>query len=86
LGFLRRILGGDGPDGEPAHKHLGDMDVDAPGWDAIDGALAPMYGDQEPKHYGTIIKFAMGGPDPLKASASTSIPDRRPTGTTSATA
>ena len=23
------------------------------------------YGDQEPKHYGTIIKYSLGGPDPL---------------------
>ncbi len=66
MGFLRRVLGGDRPDGDPAaHVHLDDADVDAPGWDAIDGALAPIYGDQEPKHYGTILKFALGGPDPL---------------------
>ena len=37
----------------------------APGWDAIDEALAGAYGDQEPKHYGTIIKYSLGGPDPL---------------------
>ena len=65
MGFPRRVLGGNGPERDPAHVHLDDADIDAPGWDAIDGALAPIYGDQEPKHYGTIIKFALGGPDPL---------------------
>ena len=65
MGFLRRVLGGNRPDGDPAHVHLDDADIDASGWDAIDAALAPIYGDQEPKHYGTIIKFALGGPDRL---------------------
>lgn len=39
--------------------------VDQTGWDAIDRALAPLYGEQEPRHYGTLIKRALGGPDPL---------------------
>lgn len=38
---------------------------DSPGWDAIDAALAKIYGDQEPSHYGTIIKWRLGGNDPL---------------------
>jgi len=42
-----------------------DDDVSAPGWDAIDAALRPIYVDREPLHYGTIIKRVMGGPDPL---------------------
>jgi len=37
----------------------------APGWEAIDAALAPLYPGQEPKHVGTIIKWMLGGPDPL---------------------
>jgi hypothetical protein len=40
-------------------------DGSAPGWDAIDAALASKYGARAPKHYGTVLKFAMGGPDPL---------------------
>ncbi|HET7831035.1 MAG TPA: suppressor of fused domain protein [Candidatus Limnocylindrales bacterium] len=64
MGFLRRLFGGDRPGPGREHEHA-DLDVEAPGWDAIDAALAPVYGDQEPKHYGTIIKFALGGPDPL---------------------
>lgn len=36
-----------------------------PGWDAIDTRLAGIYGSQEPKHWGTIIKHMLGGPDPI---------------------
>jgi hypothetical protein len=43
----------------------GGQDDAAPGWDAIDARLRVVYGDQEPKHWGTIIKFMMGGPDPI---------------------
>ncbi|MFG1857079.1 suppressor of fused domain protein [Actinomadura geliboluensis] len=38
---------------------------ESPGWDAIDAALRPLYGDTEPYHLGTIHKWALGGPDPL---------------------
>jgi hypothetical protein len=41
------------------------MTSDAPGWDAIDARLAELYPDVEPKHYGTLHRFALGGPDPL---------------------
>ena len=37
----------------------------AVGWDAIDAALERAYPGVEPKHYGTVIKWSMGGPDPL---------------------
>ncbi|MEK8130843.1 suppressor of fused domain protein [Paenibacillus filicis] len=37
----------------------------ASGWDAIDQAMSKLYGDQEPKHYGTLISYMLGGPDPL---------------------
>lgn len=40
-------------------------EVNAPGWDAIDLELGKIYGDQEPKHYGTMVPYALGGPDPL---------------------
>lgn len=42
-----------------------DDTVSTDGWDAIDGALARIYGDAEPMHWGTVIKFRLGGPDPL---------------------
>ncbi|GAA2129823.1 suppressor of fused domain protein [Actinomadura napierensis] len=38
---------------------------DTPGWDAIDAALRPLYGDVPPYHLGTVVKWALGGPDPL---------------------
>lgn len=40
-------------------------DDTSPGWDAIDAALKPLYGSQEPRHLATVIKHMMGGPDPL---------------------
>ncbi|MEO3825983.1 suppressor of fused domain protein [Actinomadura sp. B10D3] len=35
------------------------------GWDAIDDALRGIYGDEKPYHLGTILKWSLGGPDPL---------------------
>jgi hypothetical protein len=37
----------------------------SPGWAAIDGALARIYGNAEPLHWATLIKWSLGGPDPL---------------------
>jgi hypothetical protein len=39
--------------------------TDAPGWDAIDEALVPLYGSKEPQHFGTLHRWRLGGPDPL---------------------
>ena len=44
---------------------FGEQEDAAPGWDAIDSRLKPIYGSQEPKHWGTVIKRMLGGPDPL---------------------
>ncbi|MBL1077685.1 suppressor of fused domain protein [Nocardia sp. 2] len=41
------------------------IEDESPGWTAIDTALARLYGDAEPYHWGTMISFALGGPDPL---------------------
>ena len=38
---------------------------DSSGWDAIDKALRNIYGDVEPKHWGTVIPYFLGGNDPL---------------------
>jgi hypothetical protein len=44
----------------------GGDDSDAvPGWDAIDSRLKAVYGSQEPRHWATILKAMLGGPDPL---------------------
>jgi hypothetical protein len=38
----------------------------APGWDAISAELDRLYPGQEPKHYGTVIPYSLGGPDPIQ--------------------
>ena len=40
-------------------------ETDSVGWDAIDEALLKVYPEQEPRHYGPIIKYMLGGEDPL---------------------
>src|SRR5205814_8777470 len=37
----------------------------APGWDAIDAAFAPLYRGQEPRHVGPLLRWMLGGRDPL---------------------
>lgn len=42
------------------------VEVYAPGWDAIDKEAERIYpGQNNPKHYATMIKWSLGGPDPL---------------------
>ena len=42
-------------------------DYPAPGWDAITAAFARMYPGQEaPRHFGCLIPWRLGGPDPLQ--------------------
>jgi hypothetical protein len=38
---------------------------DAVGWLAIDKEFERLYPNQEPQHYGTVIKYMVGGEDPL---------------------
>ncbi len=41
-------------------------EISAPGWDAITEAFDAVYPGQDPvKHYGTLIKWRLGGKDPL---------------------
>lgn len=42
-----------------------DNEVTGAGWAAISEALRKIYGDVEPLHYGTIVSYRLGGPDPL---------------------
>ena len=42
-----------------------ERDPEALGWNAIDEALSGVYGDVEPKHWGTIVPYFIGGKDPL---------------------
>jgi hypothetical protein len=39
--------------------------VNLQGIDAIAEKLAAVYGPQEPKHWGTVMRYSDGGPDPL---------------------
>lgn len=41
------------------------IEDESPGWAAIDTALARVYGGVEPQHWGTMISWRLGGPDPL---------------------
>lgn len=41
------------------------QDDAAPGWEAINAALEPIYGDLEPYHVGTVVPYYLGGPDPI---------------------
>jgi hypothetical protein len=61
---------------------MADEDYDddsAPGWDAIDAALAELYGDREPdRHYGTVMRWSLGGDDPLDGLSAYKITDEGP--------
>jgi hypothetical protein len=46
-------------------RRYGKQDDAAPGWAAINSRLDKVYPGQEPKHWGTIIKHMLGGPDPI---------------------
>jgi len=50
---------------EEYQKLYGGQDAATPGWDAIDSRLKPVYSDQEPKHWATVVKHMLGGPDPI---------------------
>lgn len=44
----------------------GEADDAAPGWDTIDAVFDALYPDQpSPKHFGTLIRWSLGGNDPL---------------------
>ena len=41
----------------------------APGWLAMDKSTEKIYGEQEPRHYASVIKYILGGPDPLDGTS-----------------
>jgi hypothetical protein len=55
-----------------------DEERSAPGWEAIDQACARLYLGQQPKHFGTIIKWSLGGRDPLDGVSMYWAPAPRP--------
>jgi hypothetical protein len=40
-----------------------------PGWSAIDQALGAIYSGDPPFHYGTVVRWRLGGPDPLDGTS-----------------
>ena len=42
-----------------------DAASESPGWEAINRALEPLDPGVEPQHWGTLLKWRLGGPDPL---------------------
>ncbi|MES2041272.1 MAG: suppressor of fused domain protein [Pseudomonadota bacterium] len=50
---------------EEYKQKYADKDDAAPGWDAIDGKLSSIYGEQEPMHFAPAIRYMLGGPDPI---------------------
>lgn len=50
----------------------------ATGWEAIDRTCAALYPGQEPKHYGTLLSYALGGPDPLDGISAYSAAEPSP--------
>jgi hypothetical protein len=51
---------------EEVESESDDSDESAPGWDAITQAFDKLYpGQDNPLHFGTLIKYAFGGNDPL---------------------
>jgi hypothetical protein len=53
---------------------MSDIDPDTVGWAAIDAALEPVYGSQEPRHWGPILRWGLGGNDPLEGISAYSSP------------
>ena len=52
---------------QPDHDEQLDDDVPAYGWDAITAKFDSIYpGQDNPLHYGTIVSYKFGGPDPLQ--------------------
>ena len=49
-------------------------DLKSLGWDAINDALREVYGTQEPKHWGTVLPYALGGKDPLTGISAYDVP------------
>jgi len=52
-----------------AKKHKSSDDNEYPGWAAIDAACERIYDKQEPLHYGSIIKYVLGGSDPIDGTS-----------------
>jgi suppressor of fused-like protein len=72
MGFLHRLRGRQlgSPKG---HHHPTPGSV--PGWEAITAAADRVHPDQEPLHWGTIVRWRAGGPDPLDGISAYRVSD-----------
>src|SRR5688572_30625260 len=62
MSFIRRLLGrSDGRD----DRVEADEPPEPVGWNAIDAHLEGLYGGVAPAHWGTLVGWSLGGPDPL---------------------
>lgn len=51
-------------------KNIPEEDINASGWDAIIAEFERVYpGQDNPKHYGTLIPWRLGGPNPLDGTS-----------------
>jgi len=46
------------------------------GWECIEEKLASVCGNQQPKHWGTVMRYSEGGPDPLDGVSAYKVEDR----------
>ena len=76
---MRRLVGGGGPE---TPDESPDEIPELLGWLAIDRALENRYGDIEPRHWGTVVSWRLGGPDPLDGVSAMTATARRRTGIT----
>ncbi|MBO4616561.1 MAG: suppressor of fused domain protein [Lachnospiraceae bacterium] len=54
------------PEEKPVAPQVEPEEVEAVGWDAIEKEFLRVYpGQENPKHYGTVIKWMLGGKNPL---------------------
>jgi len=65
------------PDAGDGDDDNGESDG-SPGWDAISAACERLYPGQESRHFGTLIKSWMGGPDPLDGISAYKALEPRP--------
>ena len=58
VGLFTRLFERTDPATDPLPPATTIAKSSAPGWDAIDRVLAARYGQQEPRHYATLLKYA----------------------------
>lgn len=51
---------------------------DATGWRDLQAHIGQVYGEQEPLHFGTLVSWELGGPDPLRGISIYTVDEPRP--------